>query len=367
MTRQWTVDDLVEQWTLLPQELALLANKTGHTRLGFALLLKFFQQEGRFPQHKHEIPLEVITHVAKQVGVATDQFLQYDWRSRAIKYHRAQIRAFFGFREATVDDAADLAVWLCQQVLPYDHRPDILRATVYRRCRELRVEPPTTGRIDRITRSALHQYETQFFAATLAKLSPTTLARIDALLTDDSAPEDAGAPPAVSLLELRSDPGQVGLDTMLAELAKLERIRQLALPPDLFQQVTPKVLQKYRQRAAAEPPGELRKHPAPTRYTLICALCWLRSQEITDTLVDVLIQIIQRISRRAEQRVEQEVLRDLRRVGGKTTLLFHIAEAAVTHPDGKVAEVIFPVVSERTLQELVKEYRATGPTYRRHI
>ncbi len=49
MTRQWTVDDLVEQWTLLPEEFALLANKTGHTRLGFALLLKSFGKKVASP------------------------------------------------------------------------------------------------------------------------------------------------------------------------------------------------------------------------------------------------------------------------------------------------------------------------------
>jgi hypothetical protein len=47
--RRWAPDELVEHWTLAPDELRLLANKTGSTRLGFALLLKFFRYEGRFP------------------------------------------------------------------------------------------------------------------------------------------------------------------------------------------------------------------------------------------------------------------------------------------------------------------------------
>ncbi len=44
MKRQWDPYDLAEHWTLLPGELDLLANKSGPTRLGFALLLKYFQQ-----------------------------------------------------------------------------------------------------------------------------------------------------------------------------------------------------------------------------------------------------------------------------------------------------------------------------------
>ena len=49
MKRLWSIDELVDHCTLLPNELALLGNKTGPTRLGFAVLLKAFQLDGRFP------------------------------------------------------------------------------------------------------------------------------------------------------------------------------------------------------------------------------------------------------------------------------------------------------------------------------
>jgi len=45
-------EELIEQWTLLPRDLALLANKAGPTRLGFSVLLLYFQREGRFPEHR---------------------------------------------------------------------------------------------------------------------------------------------------------------------------------------------------------------------------------------------------------------------------------------------------------------------------
>jgi len=36
MKHHWETDELIEHWTLLPPELALLGNKTGSTRLGKA-------------------------------------------------------------------------------------------------------------------------------------------------------------------------------------------------------------------------------------------------------------------------------------------------------------------------------------------
>lgn len=92
MKRQWETEELVEHWTLHAGDLALLGNKTGATRLGFAVLLKFFQQEGRFPSSKTEIPFLVIRFVATQVGVDPEAYMHYDWQGRAIKEHRAQIR-----------------------------------------------------------------------------------------------------------------------------------------------------------------------------------------------------------------------------------------------------------------------------------
>ncbi len=89
MKRRWSPDELAEYWMLTLDELRLLANKTGATRLGFALLLKFFQYEGRFPAHKHDLPGSVVVHVATQLGVSPDGFLQYEWSGRTIEYHRA--------------------------------------------------------------------------------------------------------------------------------------------------------------------------------------------------------------------------------------------------------------------------------------
>jgi hypothetical protein len=59
-----------------------------------------------------------------------------------------------------------------------------------------------------------------------------------------------------------------------------------------------------------------------------------------------------------------ELLEDLKRVTGKQNLLFALAEATLADPDGIVRDVVFPVVGEQTLQDLVKEWKATGPTYR---
>ena len=368
MKREWPAEELADQWTLLASERGLLANKSGATRLGFAVLLKFFQTEGRFP-HSQEISGAAVEYLARQIGVPAAEWIQYDWDSRAAKYHRTQIRDQLGFREATVEDGDALALWLDEHVLHQDRQMERLRDSLLERCRALRIEPPTQDRLDRLIRSAIHQHEERFCNALLARLPAETQAQLNALLLPaESFHETVGREPGRAFLqELRTDPGRAGLQSVREEIAKLERLRSLRLPADLFAALSPKVLRGYRQRASAEEPYELRRHPTSLRATLLAAYCHLRSHEITDNLVDLLIDTVHRIGARAEGRVERELIEDLKRVAGKNNLLFQLAEATLTHPDGIVREVVFPVVDEQTLRDLVKEWKATGPVYQQQL
>jgi TnpA family transposase len=364
--RLWDDDELATEWTLEPSDQTLLANKAGATRLGFVALLTFFRHEGRFPASKHEVPAAVVTHLASQVGVPAEAYLAYDWRGRTIKYHRVQIRTALGFRETSVEDADQLGDWLADKVLPHERARDRVRAAVYTRCRELRLEPPTPERVERLVRSAVASHEQQVSRTVRGRLSPMSVEALDGLLTPSKSAVTEGESARAPLVELKADPGPAGLESVLAEASKLQRLRAIGLPSDLFADVPPRARQGYQQRVQVEEPYELRRHPEPVRSTLLAAWAGLRSGELTDNLVDTLVQTIERIDTTAQHRVEQELLADFRRVAGKTGLLFRVAEASVERPDGIVRDVIFPAVGgERVLHELVSEYKATGPGYRR--
>ena len=77
MKRDWEISELQEHWTLQPGELALLENKNDENRLGFSLLLKFFQYEGRFPETKNEIPKKCVGFVGEQIEVSIEAFYKY--------------------------------------------------------------------------------------------------------------------------------------------------------------------------------------------------------------------------------------------------------------------------------------------------
>jgi len=363
-------DWIVEHFTLTAAEQSILPSRTQHGRLGFALLLKFMQAQGRFPVNADEIQEEAIRYVAEQVDAVSDQFDDYDWCGSTIKRHRTSIRSFLGYREATVRDGDELIEWLVQCINANGVKH--IEEFAYGRLRELRIEPPTPDRFERIIRSAVHIHEQRLYEKVIGRLTPETQRKFDAILSttrieDDSHDEGSDAWETSTFAEFRKDPGPTGLESVLAEVAKLALIREIGLPTDLFQNTSPRVVQVYRQRATTEKPRELRRHPKPVRYTLLSAFCWMRGMEIIDSLVDLVIQVVHRIGTRAERKVVKELIQDLKRVDGKPTILFRLAGAALEEPDGVVRKVLFPVVSEQTLSDLVQEYKSTGPTYRNHV
>ena len=361
--------DVDDRWTLRAADRALLGNKSGATRLGFAVLLKLFQAEGRFPRRAEDVPVAAVEAVAGQVGVAATAWHAYDWRGRTIEYHRAQIRTALGFREATLDDAEALGRWLDSQVLALERRPDRLLAAARERCRDRSVEPPSPERLERLVRSVLHRHEDAFCAALLARLPPEAMAGLETLLHPPSSGEAAGSEPrpAPPLVALRAGTGQASLQSVGEEAAKLACIRAVALPAGLFDGVPSRVLLAYRRRVGAEELHELRRHPDPIQLTLLAAFCHVRGREIADMLTDLLITTVHRIGAKAEKRVEGELVADLKRVAGKPALLFKLAAASLAKPDGTVRDVVFPAVDEQTLRDLVAEGENTGPAYRRHL
>jgi TnpA family transposase len=365
------VDTADDPWILAPGDHALVMSKRGRTRLGFAILLAFFRDRGRFPRHESEVDPQGIATLSQQLNVRAPVDGEAFLVGRTAERIRSEIRVRFGFREATVADADALNEWLRDHAAA--EAGGEIEAMVERleaRCRELTIEPPTVERVERIARAALRAHEERFHADIYGRLSAAMRERLDELLGsaegegDRSEAEEIPGSAPTALLKLRGNPGRPSLASMQEELAKLDLIRRMDLPADLFDHASPRDLERCRRRVAVEAPHELRRHPDAARIAWLAAFVYLRTRAMIDDLVDLLIETIHHIGARAERKVERELLDDLKRVTGKQNLLFELADATLAQPDGVVRDVVFPVVGEQTLRDLVKEWKATGPTYR---
>jgi TnpA family transposase len=352
--------EMDEYCSLLPGEMDLLANKNGANRIGFAVLLKFFQHEGRFPSRLREVPPDLVDHIARQVKVGVRAFERYRLHDRNVRNHKDEIREFTGFRKSTVQDAESVKEWVCVQVVgETDPTLELLTETVYARFRELKLEPPSPDRVTRIAGSALNTLESSFFTHLADGLIPEVKARLDGLLEKD---ED-GCP----FYALKAGPGRVGLESAMKEIEKLKQILAIGLPIEVLGQIPEKVLRRYKLRVAVESLHEMKRHPDAIRYALLAMFCHTRSREIHDALGDLLIQIVHKIGARSERTVEKELLADIKKVAGKGNLLFLLANTSIENPDELVREAIYPVVGEQTLHDIIEEYRLLSHSFQEKV
>lgn len=375
MNQSWDVDDIIHHFTLLPSEIAFLGSNDPHNHLGKALLLKFFQYEGRFPENETELPTAIVEYVAQQLNLPAAVLKEYAWQGRRIKEHRGKIRLFLGFHRASVVDQTALRTWLMESVLPQEHRPAYLTYLAYSRLRQLHIEPPTSGRMERLVTSALYQYEQAFFTHTAQHLPAQVKTNLQQLIHQkadlaeqiDLGEKEEDSPAQYPINDLKSSAGGAKVKNVKKVAGRLKLLQQVELPLDLFAGIPLRFLRQYQQQAAVESISHLQDHKNEAQTcTLLAVFCWVRQREITDQLVELFIQILNDIRLRAKQHVERQLLTDFIRVGGKQQLLFRLVEVMWDNPDGIIQEVLYPVVGKERLRSLVHEAQHQG-TYRRSL
>ena len=156
MKQFWHPDELAHHWTLSGEERALLANKTGATRLAFAILLKAFQYDGRFPEDREDVPHSIVAHLAQQGGVLPDVYAEMDWTGRSSRRHRGDILHHCGFRGFRAEDEPGLVDWLSARVVTLNPQAEAFKCAAYMHLRRLQVAPPPPERLRRVLRPAIH-------------------------------------------------------------------------------------------------------------------------------------------------------------------------------------------------------------------
>lgn len=269
MNKDWHPDELARHWLLSPDEHDLLG-ESGATRLNFAILLKAFQLHGRFPERRDDITASVVSFVAKQVGVLPEIYFESEWSERTQRLQRARVREHCGFQTFRAEHEEALIAWLSQRVGSPNPDAEDLKTFAYAQLRSQRLEPPEPVRLRRLLGAAVDRRIQQLNSQTAARLSPATREALDAPVKTTGPENDEDRDPLVpvrsELAAVKDGAGAVKVDTVLKEIEKLKKLRALNLPEDLFREAPSKLVMHYRQRAATEPPRELRRHPPETRY-----------------------------------------------------------------------------------------------------
>jgi hypothetical protein len=173
MKQHWTPQELIDHWTLTPEEITMIKSisQTDYNQVGSGLLFKCFQNEGKFSQRKQDIPPVIVDHVSQQLQLSSNTFAAYQLKSRSVRRHQLRIRQLLQFRVGTVSDAKHVLNWLLtHDQLLEEHNVDQLKEIVYERYKELKIEPPQPKRIDRLVRSAVRTADERLYTKILSRI-----------------------------------------------------------------------------------------------------------------------------------------------------------------------------------------------------
>ncbi len=229
MKRLWSTDELSDRWTLESEDMPLFAGNTEAGQLGLACQLAFWRALGRFPDEEADLAPTVIAHLAVQIGVTADAIEHYAFAGRSGRRHRQAVLDHLAI--VTFDDTAEATFqkWLRSDVLPREPTSAALDDEIGAWFAAHRIVRPGAYRLDRLVRSLRVAHDDAALAAVADRIDDHMRVRLDALLIDDGE--------GAAYTRLSADPGKVGLESLLAELAKLELTRDLKLPTDLLADV----------------------------------------------------------------------------------------------------------------------------------
>ena len=358
MKYSWREEELVEYFTLSSDELKYLENKTSAGRIGFSILMKFMQYEGRFPTFINEIPKSVINFIANQLDLSPNEIHKYNWKGREAKQQRSKIRELYGFKKWSGEYIKGLKAWL-QENLSQQFKSEHLKEAALQHLKELKIEPPGKITLARIINSAFSTWEQTVFENLIINLAPKSKIEIDSILQNNSIDITEGD--SVLFRQLKADPGNLSLQTILDESAKLECIRKVNLSPELFKGLPFKLLKKYRDRVITEPAREIRRHPPKIRYALFAIFLYMRGREITDNLIELLILLVHNIETGSEKKVKNEIIEQITTVTNKEEILYKVACVSIEKRKDCVEDAIFPVFGgEQTIHDFIREYKTKG-------
>ncbi len=343
-------------WSLSLEELNLVESKPAAQRLGFAIQLKMYRLHGRFFETVREVPVETIEVIASALGRPITDVLGYDWEGRSGRRHREEILKLGNARYLTPAAREVLNQWLEGFVGTQSNSAIAERAETW--CRDQGFRPPAKAELDRLVRSLRRDFEAKLLDRITCSLPPETVEKLEASLVDAEKP--------CGFDDLKADPGRAGLENLVRMADRLAFIRSLQLPRVILDEADPTHLERLRRRVSQEAAWEMRRHPRSRRLSLYTIFLADREARTTDALVDLLIETVHKMHKKAQRKVMGRMTRDLTRVHHKDRLLFKIARASLSNPDGSVRDVIFAVASQDRLQAVVAEYEEGG-TYHEQV
>jgi len=365
-------DTKIRHWVLTDEEIAFIHakfadNRYAKNKLAFAIMLKYFLENYRYPNNDNGVSSKNIKFIAEQLESSTFNNLHdFNWSSRTVSRYKQAIRDYLGYREPSEQDKGRLLRHLLSDVIPNGSDTHQSIEHAYEFLSKNKVEPFQPKVIERIVKSAHSQFQDTLFKRIYARLNRQSIAAINHLMAENERKVDKNKPIPMGEIKykhLKKDMGGIKLTTIQNEINKLTLLRSIKLPENILSGISRRLLTRLYRWVSNESPAVLDKYKTQTKYSLLVIFLYFKRQAIADALTESLLILIHKIKTSSEKQINKQIVSNVKKVGGKFNILFTLADLSLNHPEGVIEDTIYPEVPEGTLQELSDELKYSGRWY----
>ncbi len=332
-------DDLSAHFTLSDADLERVAlRRGGQNRLGFALQLASLRYMGFCPDELTTAPEPVIAYVADQVGADPEMLRLYAVRDHTRTDHLREAQEYLGFHEADAGYIESLSAWLTERALEHD-KPMLLFGQACEKLLADRVVRPGVTRLERLIASARDRAGAETYERLRCVLTTEIRDTLDDLLVPDPALK------GTQLSWLRQGATENNAKSMLAELRKLERLREWGVDGWDLSDLNPNRLKFLAQLGAKSTNQALGRAPEERRYPILVAFLRHAYEEITDEAIEMFDAMLADFYRRAGNDLHM-----LRKDAARAT------NELVCHFDSIGRMLLDPGIPDDRLRETIRRY-----------
>lgn len=333
--QHWTSHELIQNWTLSEEEIAMLQQKDNQSRLAYGLKIRYFDIYGCFPSGNQDIPEVVSSMVATQLAIRPTTLNKYRWQNRLAQIHNSEIRTYYGFRKIQATDWKNVETFIQESLWTQGLSRIFIYNEVYRFLKKEKLEPPTHQEFIKKINTICAKIEDDFFKKCTNAISIEDKLYLDSLVQNDS---DQEAP----LTFIRKPIGKMAHITITEELKKLNYLKPM-LYLDFFDKTPKKVIQKYHDLVAINSPSDLLTMDSIKRQGALACYCRYKGAHILDYLVEIFIKRLHKIQKTSESKAKEDLWHWYAEIN-KDKLLDNIVDISLDHPDGIIKEKIYPGV-----------------------
>jgi uncharacterized protein DUF4158 len=327
-------DELARHWSLTPADLAEVVRCRGDDhRRQFALQLCMVRAHGRFIDDYRRMPLSIVNHLSRQIGLPPVLFLDRPGRAPTETAQNQRIRRYLGLREFHGPVEAELRDWL-RQGAAEGRSADELAAHAGMFLHTHKIILPTPATLNRLVASVIAQVTAETFEVIASRLPATLRGAIDLLV---EVPEgDARS----SLFRLKEAPKGASAAEIKAHLMRLELLQALLADGTGLEAADPRVVSQLGQLGRRYDAGDLRRFAEAKRNALVACYLVEARKTMLDQAVAMHDQFLTTMNRTARHAVEARH-RDLRRPArdGLNTVLGAIDALLAAAPDETAASL----------------------------